>query len=258
MDKLTKLWDPKKGVMKIAGLMSGSGSNLVKIIEHEQKLKDERGFSPYHVAVIFSDNPKSNAVKIGSDFALPVFTFDLEAYCRKIQADVKDMKAREDYEKNVINVINQFECPVFAYAGYMRKATELFVNSAIGVNIHPADLSIVDKKGKREYTGDKAVLKALKAGEKEIRSTTHLITSKVDNGPLLMVSRPVKIDYPISDDIIIMDMMAKHYQNSLKTTGDWEIFPKTLEYIAEGRYAKDIKGRLYFDEVPIFNGVRLD
>jgi phosphoribosylglycinamide formyltransferase-1 len=256
MIRLTKLWDPNKGTLNIAGLMSGSGSNLIKIIEHGKLLEEERGYSPYSVKVIFSDNPNSNAIKIGSDFAIPVLSYDLGAFCREIGADIKDLHARGIYEFKVLKVLNQFECPVFAYAGYMRKATNFFVNAAIGVNVHPADLSIVDEKGKRKYTGDKAVLNALNAGETELRASTHVITSEVDAGSIFMVSRHVRIDEKFQDSIV--DLVAKKYQERLKEVGDWEIFPKTLEYIADGRYSKDSAGSLYFDEEQIPYGVRLD
>ena len=96
---------------------------------------------------------------------------------------------------------------------------------------------------------------SLQAGEKELRSSTHIVTDDVDCGPILMVSEPLQVNYPISHDII--DRMADHYQDALKETGDWMIFPMTLEFIAKGRYARDERGNLYFDNQPIPQGVRL-
>ncbi|MBU3913779.1 MAG: formyl transferase [Nanoarchaeota archaeon] len=242
--------------LRVAGLMSGSGTNLRKIIEHEQRLKEQRGLSPYHVSVIFSDTPKSKAGEIGADFGIPVFIYDLDSFCKKRGKPSKDMDTRKEYERECMRVLNEFECAVAAYAGYMRKATSVFVNSFLGVNIHPADLTIKSPDGKPRYRGDHVVKDAIQAGEKVIRSTTHLVADKVDCGSILMVSAPLPINYPISDSML--DKIAGHYQDALKERGDWIIFPRTLEYIADGRYARDKKGILYFDGEKIPNGVRLE
>jgi len=254
---LTRIFDSRKlGPMKVAGFMSGKGTNLIKIIEHERALVKSTGLSPYQVAVIFSDNSESNAVKIGKEFAIPTFVYDLEAFCAKKKVSVKDMTVRAKYEQQCLEVLKTFECPVAAYAGYMRKATPVFVDAFLGVNVHPADLTIKGENGKPKYRGDHTVLDAILAGEKEVRSTTHLVENKVDCGPILMVSAPVKIAYhPVRSEI--EGNLADKYQDKLKEAGDWVIFPKTLEYMASGRFALDDKGDLYFDEKPIPNGVRL-
>ena len=48
------------------------------------------------------------------------------------------------------------------------------------------------------------------------------------------------------------------YRDQLKEIGDWIIFPRTLEYIADGRFAQDDEGRLYFDNERIPNGLRIE
>lgn len=259
MSKMTlvKLYNATEvGQLRVAGFMSVSGTNLVKIVEHEQKLKRERGESPFHVSVILSDNHKSKASEIGTNFGIPVFIYDMDSFYKQRGKPLKDMNTREEYERECLRVLNEFECAVAAYAGYMRKATSAFVNSFLGINVHPADLTIKSPDGRPKYRGDHVVKDAIQAGEKVIRSTTHIVTEKVDCGPILMVSAPLAISYPISDDIL--DEMAGHYQNSLKEKGDWVIFPRTLEYIADGRYARDKKGNLYFDGKEIPQGVKLE
>lgn len=122
------------------------------------------------------------------------------------------------------------------------------------------DLTIVDEHGKRKYRGDKAVRKAILAGERELRATTHLITEEVDGGPVLMVSAPLSVElpphfYPCDSELVTM--VAEQHQARLKEVGDWVIFPRTLQYLAGGRFAKDEAGLLHFDGRPIPNGVRL-
>ncbi|MBI3413438.1 MAG: hypothetical protein HY051_05165 [Candidatus Aenigmarchaeota archaeon] len=54
--QLHKLYDPgiEQRPMRVADLMSGSGTNVVKTIEHQKGLAEERGKAPYEVVVICS------------------------------------------------------------------------------------------------------------------------------------------------------------------------------------------------------------
>jgi len=47
-------------------------------------------------------------------------------------------------------------------------------------------------------------------------------------------------------------------QERLKENGDWIIFPRTIEFLARGRYGRDEAGRIYFDGKPIPEGMRLE
>lgn len=257
--ELTKLHNPKDGQMRIVGLMSGSGSNLRKIIEYEKKLKIERGQSPFHMAVIFSDTFDSNATKIGKDYDLPVVVRDIEGFYSAREKPKKDMNIRAEFDKEIVNALSPYGVTVAAYGGYMSIATEPLINGFLGVNVHPADLSIIEGN-KRKYTRDHAVRDAILAGEKSIRSTTHIIEEEVDYGRILMVSPPLKVglgDNFNFEDGGLVNKIADKNQDQLKEIGDWVIFPKTLLFISEGRYSIDNKENLYFDEKPIPNGWRL-
>ena len=131
----------------------------------------------------------------------------------------------------------------------MSIVTSLLLRTYLGINVHPADLSVVDGNGRRRYTGDKAVAKALQAGERFIRATTHILEEKVDYGKVLMVSAPLEVRAGESAD---------DAQSRLKEAGDWVIFPQTLRYLADGRFARDDEGKIHFDGEPIPNGVRLE
>jgi hypothetical protein len=75
-----------------------------------------------------------------------------------------------------------------------------------------------------------------------------------------MISQPLEVQ--LHSDIGIMEKSTfkksiDEHQSKLKEAGDWKIFPLTLQYIAEGRYARDEKGDLYFDGKQIPSGIRL-
>ena len=255
-----KLYDPANGQMRVAGLMSGSGSNLRKIIEHERNLESSKGRAPYSVVVIFSENPKSNAIRIGDAFGIPVVTRDLGAFYETKGKPRKDLSVRAEFDEGTVDALKKFEVTVAAYAGYMSIATNPLINAFLGINVHPADLSIMDE-GRRKYTGDKAVKKAILAGETWIRSSTHIIESQVDYGRILMISPQLRVILPDGfnpDNAEQLKVESEKNQDRLKEIGDWIIFPKTLEHLANGRYSQDENCLLYFDNKPISFGLKLE
>jgi folate-dependent phosphoribosylglycinamide formyltransferase PurN len=257
---LTKLYNPESGRMRIAGLMSGSGSNLRKIIEHGNEIEFSEGRFPYQVVVIFSDNPSSNAEKIGNEYGIPVVMRDLGAFYKDKGKPRRDLTVRAEFDEGTVEALKPFNVDVAAYAGYMSIATAPLINAFLGVNVHPADLSIMDGN-KRKYTGDHAVRDAIVAGEKQLRATTHIIEQEVDYGRILMISPSVDVVLPDEFDLSDKDRLSSlsdEHQNHLKEYGDWVIFPRTLENLADGKYFQDEQGNLYFNDKPIPHGMRLE
>jgi folate-dependent phosphoribosylglycinamide formyltransferase PurN len=255
----TPLYDPRHGVMRVAGFMSGSGTNLVRILEHERTL-EEQGGCPYRVVVIFSDSRHSNAAKIGADFDLPVVTRDISSYYRARGRKKKDLTIRPGFDEATVRALEPWRISVVAYAGYMSIASPILTGAYTGVNVHPADLSI-QEHGRRKYVGDHAVRDAILAGEKTICSTTHLVSDEVDGGRLLMISRPVQVRVPPGADLgdpALLARVESENQDRLKEAGDWVVFPETLRIMAEGRYTVGEQGRLFLDGESIPAGHRLD
>jgi folate-dependent phosphoribosylglycinamide formyltransferase PurN len=151
-----------------------------------------------------------------------------------------------------------FEIDVNVLAGYMSVIT-----LPRCVNVHPADLSLKAEDGRRRFVGDHAVPDAIAAGQAELRSSTLWTDEGVDSGPVLMISAalPVKLPAPLAElrnDPDRFGSVADEHQERLKQIGDWVIFPRTLEYLAAGRYALDQGGLIHFDGRPAPDGLRLD
>lgn len=256
---MISLYNPAQGPMQVAGFMSGSGSNLRKIIEHERELAQRHGQAPYHVAVIFSDNPKSNAAAIGTEYKLPVIIHDIKQFYQERNKPLRDLAVRAEFDQYTVEALTPHHIAAAAYAGYMSIATSVLINAYLGINVHPADLSIM-QNGQRKYTGLHPVRDAILAGEPELRSTTHLVSEQVDGGKILMISEalPVTINNFSSLSRTEQNTIADTYQNQLKEIGDWVIFSKTLEYLATGRFAQDDAGQLYCDQQPIPHGLKLE
>ncbi len=242
--------------LSVGIMMSGSGTNAVKIIEYAR----DNSSCDYRVDLIFSDNPDSNAKKIGKEYNIPVEIFDVE----KFYQDNKDLKRfsledRPVYDKEVAKILSKYNIEVLAYAGYMNITTEPIISKFLGINVHPADLSIKTDAGERKYVGAHAVIDAIKAGEETIASTTHIITQGVDEGPLLMISTPIEVEVPSEIDFSNEEKLTKivdKNQERLKEQGDWVIFPKTLDFIAKGKILTDKEGNLHYNQKPIPEGIK--
>jgi len=256
------LFDSKGKPMRVACFMSGSGTNVRKIIEHQMKLKEK---SPYKVVVIFTDDPESNAKVITKEYRIPFVLNDIKEFYDG--RDIKDMSIRREYDKKTAELIEPFKPDIIALGGYAWVVTEPLFSKYLIVNVHPADLSVTEN-GKRKYVGlhDAPPRKAILAGEESLHSSTHIVTKNVDQGEVLVISKPLKVELP--EGITLEDLkkpenkellknIAKEHQNKLKELGDWKIFPLTLEWIAEGRFAIDENRKIYFDGKLVENGYRL-
>lgn len=260
---LKQLYQPRKDSMRVAALMSGGGSNVRKILELQQKLASE-GEDLFRVVMIFTDTADSEicmAREIAEENKLPYYCEDIGEYYRKNgHENRKDMKLREKYDNETAKLLKLHRIDVVALCGYMSLVTKPVIENFLTINVHPADLRIKDKNGRRAYAGCMGagcVKKAMTNGESEVRSTTHIVTEDVDAGQILLVSKPVKLDSPEITSRLT-DEATHHYHEKLKEQGDWKIYPETLKMLAEGRLAMDDRGTVHLDGEPILNGYEID
>lgn len=65
------------------------------------------------------------------------------------------------------------------------------------VNVHHADLTKC-----RPYVGLHAVRDAILAGETETRATAHIVTRRLDQGPILCLSEPFPVSPLVRDALV--------------------------------------------------------
>lgn len=251
--------------MRVAAFMSGSGSNILRLLELENQLKRKEGSSPFEVVFIFSDRSDGSCrgEQIAYEYGIPYFSYDIRAFHRRRGAkrtvsSPEGLLLRQEYDKIAAGLVHAFEIDVNALGGYMSYTT---LDRCI--NVHPADLSLLNSVGKRRYVGDHAVLDAILSGEKSLRSSTIWTDQGVDTGPLLMISKPLGVEIPeplesLAKNRESLMKIVGEYQERLKREGDWKIFPRTIEIIARGRFALDEENQVYIDGHPIPEGYRED
>jgi len=257
----TPIYSPVTGrLMRVACFMSGSGTNAKKILERSRQ-PDKR----YSVELIFTDvkdatldkegHKACKALDIAKEYGIAYECVDIiDFYASRGHSSKKDLSLRPEFDRLVVSAIEKYGIDLIALAGYMSITTKPLLDRYDGkiINVHPADLSVT-LDGERKYVGVHTVRDAILAGERLIRSTTHVVREKVDNGEILVVSKPVPVILPVGvtldrlrEDKELLRVVVEEHQDLLKREGDWLIYPLTVQMIAEGRFALE-NGALYLN-----------
>ena len=262
MPKTRPIYDSEKGVANVAAFMSGSGSNITRLLEMEERLLRDEGFAPYHVSVVVSDcaDPsRCNARKIASEFGdLPVVESDIRDFYRlrgltKVSLNTKEgFQVREEWTEELKRLLRPF-CPdLGAYGGFV-PLTNICAEFPC-VNVHPGDLSVLmDDKPYLVGLHTVPIKRAILLGLDELRSSTILATPyteklEMDEGPVLLISEPLLLRLPEGENAKslsrpekadLLERLASEHQDRLKEIGDWQVFPLTVKLLAEGRFSLD-------------------
>jgi folate-dependent phosphoribosylglycinamide formyltransferase PurN len=102
-------------------------------------------------------------------------------------ARLSDRDVRRDFDARTVALLDEHRPDVVMLAGYLWLLTEPMLAEFAGriVNVHHADLLLRTPSGGPRYPGLRAVRDAILAGERETRSTAHLVTDRLDEGPML-------------------------------------------------------------------------
>lgn len=231
--------NPAAGKMRVACLLSGTGSTARAICEHAKR----NPHAGYEVVCLFSDTAdeeKCSIRKIAEEFKLPCSVRDIgEFYRSHGHSNKKDMQLREQFDALTAQWLAQNNVQVVALAGYMSLVTAPIWKAFVTLNSHPADLARRGEDGRRKYVGAHATYDSIRGGEREIKASIIVVNEGVDAGPLLMRSRSVSVP-PIegkSDEHI--RAIARDVQNELKKEGDIPAYCTALAWMARGLITLD-------------------
>ncbi|HUP62855.1 MAG TPA: formyltransferase family protein [Thermoanaerobaculia bacterium] len=101
---------------------------------------------------------------------------------------------RREYDAGTRDLLRAAGTDLVLLLGYTYIVTDTLLYEYPILNIHDSDLRITRPDGERRYTGLHSTRDAILAGEKETRSTLHVVTDKLDGGPIISVSRA----YPVA------------------------------------------------------------
>ena len=191
---------------RIAILISGGGSNMVKLVEAMQ----QGGFAT--PVLVASNDPQASGLDKARARGVPVAAVDHRPFG----------KDRAGFEAELLKPILAAQPDVLVLAGFMRVLTADFVRQFEGrmLNIHPSLLP--------KYPGLHTHARAIEAGDTEAGCTVHEVTAELDAGPILGQARvPVQAgDTP--DTLAARVLVQEHrlYPEALRrfVTGQRDIF----------------------------------
>jgi acetyltransferase len=250
---ITSLHNPAAGKLRVIGYASGSGDTLWKALEMQKEMGESGADCPFEVAGIFSSDPLSKSMVAAEKLGIPHASIDIREFYRKRHKPLNDRELRREYDAEALELIRPMQGDLILLAGYVWATTDRLLDEYRVVNVHPADLSIA-KDGKRAYAGGNGVRDALKASEGALCATSHVATKEVDGGPMLIISERITVDYSLhSNDEDRMRHYLKLVNEQSRLVG-----ARTLLEIAQGKFALDEAGKVYYKGRAAPQGIRIE
>ena len=149
--------------MRVGVLISGFGSNMMKLIE-----SCEKNDSKASIELVFSNNPNAKGIEYAKSKGIKV-----------ISIDHKNYENRNEFDNQVNKVLLDHDIEFLCNAGFMRIHSDNFVKKWFNrhLNIHPSLLP--------SFKGLNTHKKAIEAGVKFAGCTVHMVRPGVDEGPII-------------------------------------------------------------------------
>ncbi len=114
---------------------------------------------------------------------------------------LSDMSDRRDYDAATVALLAPYRPDLVVLSSYLYILTEPTLEAFPGriANVHGSDLARTGPDGQPLYPGLFAVRDAIRAGETETRATAHVVTERLDDGPILQRSRPFPVAPLVAD-----------------------------------------------------------
>ncbi len=168
----------KTGVLRIAVLVSGSGSNLQALID----AIEGKQLPGVEIVLVVSNKADAHSLQ--------------RALKHRLSALYLPWRERAEAEAKLTVLLNLFQVDLIVLAGWMRIFSADFITQFSGriINLHPAlipDAGVGNTFTTRDgsvipvFRGLHAVRQALDAGVKITGSTVHYVTPEVDAGPVI-------------------------------------------------------------------------
>jgi len=188
--------------MKIAVLISGTGTNMVAIIN-----AINAGELDASIEYVVSSNSHAKGIAKAREAGIDTVVFE--------PADYADPEA---VDRKMVELFEARDVEYVVMAGYMRKVTPVLLDAYPNrvVNLHPALLP--------KHRGAHAIQDAYDAGDDVTGITIHFANEEYDKGPIIFQHEvPIDHDEPA-------DTLEAHIHEAEHT-----YYPKVLQLIAQGK-----------------------
>ena len=188
--------------LKIAILISGSGSNLQSIIDRiEQNVLDAE------ITLVLSNKKDAYGLLRAEKHGLKHKVIEHTSF-----------GSREEFDRSVVQEIRNSGAEAVILAGFMRILTPFFIGSFPGriLNIHPALLP--------SFPGIDGQKQAAEYGVKLSGCSVHFVDEKMDHGPIIIQAAVPGFAWDDPKTIGARILTLEH-----------RIFPQAIQWLAEGR-----------------------
>lgn len=196
--------------MKVAVLISGSGTNLQAIID-----ESAAGRLDMELCLVVSSRPDAYGIKRAEAAGIPVLVMSKQDYADALGAN-----------QRIADACKQAGAEYLVMAGYMRMVLspvlDAYPNKVI--NLHPALLP--------SFKGAHAIQDAFDAGVKITGVTVHFANEDYDKGPII-AQRAVEVKEGWSVDQLEGAIHAVEH----------ELYPQALALVAAGRVSVTPDGK---------------
>lgn len=251
---LKPIINPAHGKLRVMGYCSGSGNTLWKAYELQRAMEQTPEGCPFEVVGIFADKPASKAVATAEQYGIPWEAIDIRQYYADRNKPLKDRELRAQFDAEAMALVEKFHADMILLAGYVWATTDIILDNYLVVNVHPADLAVVDETGHRLLAGANGIKSAFAHNMDYLRASSHLATKELDAGPLLVRSPKVPVDYTPHED---EETRFRHY---LKLVNDQSrmVGARTVLELALGNFAVDDENHLYYKGEPMAQGLTIE
>lgn len=156
--------------LKLAVLVSGSGSNLQVLIDKQLK-----NILNIQIVGVISNKETAYALTRANNANIKTFVIDKD--------DNGKTYKRIEFEQKALDILQELQPDLVILAGFMKILTPLFINGVNNelniamINLHPSLLP--------HYKGLDTHKRVLQAGEKYHGCSVHLVTEALDAGTII-------------------------------------------------------------------------
>ncbi len=194
-------------MQSIVIMISGRGSNMEALLT--AKL-------PARIAAVISNRPDAKGLALAAARGISTAVVDHTAYASRIAFDAALMDEADRHAPDLV-----------VLAGFMRVLGDDFVRHFEGrlMNIHPSLLPL--------FPGLHTHRRALEAGMKIHGCTVHFVTTRLDNGPIVIQAAVPVLDSDTEETLAARVLVQEH-----------KIYPQAVRWFLAGKVHVTADGRV--------------
>lgn len=203
----------QKGVLRLAVLVSGGGTNLQAIIDSIEN----KTITNAKIVTVISNNKNAYALERAGKHGI-------EGLC----ISPRDYENREAFQQALLKALEERKVDLIVLAGYLVVIPGEMIRKYRNriINVHP---SLIPSFCGTGYYGLKVHEAALARGVKVTGATVHFVDEGTDTGPIIL-QKAVAVEPGDTPEVL---------QRRVMEQAEWKLLPAAIDLIANGRITVD-------------------